>query len=70
MSIIEREKEKGVAQIRGILRGLYVRQGNDMTGRGWFGDADIEASIAAYEKALAMYDEKLPPGHDNTPSVS
>jgi len=66
MSLIEREKELGAAQLRGILRGLYVRQGNDMTGRGLFGDADIEASIAAYELVLATYDGRLPAEFNKT----
>lgn len=65
-SLIERKKELGAVELRGILRGLYVRQGNDMTGRGLFGDADIEASIAAYEMVLSVYDGRLPANLDKT----
>ena len=39
--------------IRGILNGMYIRQGNDWTGRGAIGDAGLAASIAAYECILA-----------------
>jgi hypothetical protein len=39
--------------IRGILKSLYVRQGNDWTGRGALGNAEVDASIAAYECILA-----------------
>jgi len=56
ISIVEREKERGAAKVRGILQSLYVSQGNGLTGRGLFGDTDIEASIAAYELVLAIYD--------------
>jgi hypothetical protein len=70
MSIVEREKERGTTHIQGILRSLYVRQGNDLTGRGLFADTDIEASIAAYELVLAIYDGRLPASLDTTPLVS
>ncbi len=39
--------------IKGILKSLYVRQGNDWTGRGALGNAEMDASIAAYESVLA-----------------
>jgi hypothetical protein len=39
--------------IRGILKNLYIRQGNDWTGRGAIGNAGLDASIAAYECILA-----------------
>lgn len=57
--MVKREKELGVAQIRGTLRDMYVRQGNNVDGRGLFGDADIEATIAAYEQVLANHDGHL-----------
>lgn len=41
--------------IRGILKGLYVRQGNDWTGRGALGNAEVDGSIAAYECVLADF---------------
>lgn len=64
MTLMEMDKEQGVAQIRGTLRSLYVRQGNDIDGRGHFGDSDIEATIAAYELALANHAGRLPPHGD------
>ena len=39
--------------IRQTLRSLYVRQGNDWTGRGSVGNAGLGASIAAHEAILA-----------------
>ena len=66
MTLIDMEKEHGVAQIRGTLRSLYVRQGNDIDGRGHFGDSDIEATIAAYELALANQEERLPANGEKT----
>ena len=40
---------------RGILKNLYISQGNDWTGRGEIGNAGLGASIAAYECILAEY---------------
>jgi len=39
--------------IKQVLKGLYVWQGNNWTGRGVVGDASIDASIAAHESILA-----------------
>ncbi len=41
------------ARIRRTLQSLYVRQGNDWTGRGAAGNAGVEATIAAHEALLA-----------------
>ena len=51
--MVRKEPERAQLTIRGILKGLYIRQGNDWTGRGAIGDAGLEASIAAYECILA-----------------
>ena len=51
--MVRQEPERAQQTIRGILKGLYIRQGNDWTGRGAIGDAGLEASIAAYECILA-----------------
>lgn len=40
-------------QIRQTLKSLYIRQGNDWTGRGAIGNAGLDASIAAHEAVLA-----------------
>ncbi len=66
MSIIENDKEQGVSQIRGTLRSLYVRLGNDIDGRGYFGDSDIQATIAAYELALTTVEGRLPANTEKT----
>jgi hypothetical protein len=42
-----------IQKIRGVLKSLYVRQGNDWAGRGVVGDTGIDASIAAHESMLA-----------------
>jgi len=49
----EKEPERAERQLRQILQGLYIRQGNDWTGRGAIGNAGLDASIAAYEAVLA-----------------
>jgi hypothetical protein len=49
----EKEPECAERQLRQILQGLYIRQGNDWTGRGAIGNAGLDASIAAYEAVLA-----------------
>jgi hypothetical protein len=38
--------------IRGFLKSLYIRQGNDWTGRGAIGNAGLDATIAAHESLL------------------
>jgi hypothetical protein len=65
-SLVEREKERGIAEIRGILRHLYIRQGDDIHGRGEFGDADICATIAAYEQVLSTCEGELNVPADKT----
>ncbi|MDD2273689.1 MAG: hypothetical protein PHP95_10490 [Desulfuromonadaceae bacterium] len=51
--MVEQDSDRAEYSIRGILKGLYVRQGNDWTGRGAIGNAGLDASIAAYECILA-----------------
>lgn len=40
-------------QLERELRSLYIRQGNDWTGRGEIGDAKLEATIAVLEAVRA-----------------
>ncbi len=47
--------------IRQTLKNLYVRQGNNWTGRGAIGDAGLDATVNAYECMLA----ELQRGHSN-----
>ncbi len=48
-------KDPAVAcqKIRQTLKSLYIRQGNDWTGRGAIGNAGLDASVAAHEAVLA-----------------
>lgn len=39
--------------IRQTLKSLYVRQGNNWTGRGAIGDARLDATVNAYECMLS-----------------
>ncbi len=48
-----------LGQLERELRSLYVRQGNDWTGRGEIGDAKLEATIAVLEAARAECLEQL-----------
>ncbi|MFA6822379.1 MAG: hypothetical protein WCR32_01100 [Geobacter sp.] len=45
--------DKTERHIRQTLKYLYVRQGNDWTGRGDIGNAGLDASVAAHEAVLA-----------------
>lgn len=45
--------DKAERHIRQTLKYLYVRQGNDWTGRGAVGNAGLDASVAAHEAVLA-----------------
>lgn len=46
--------DQAVLHIRQTLKSLYVRQGNDWTGRGAIGNAGLDASVAAHEAVLAQ----------------
>jgi hypothetical protein len=51
--MVRKDPERARQTIRGILQGMYIRHGNDWTGRGAIGDTGLNASIAAYECILA-----------------
>lgn len=51
--MVHRNPDHAEQHLRGILTNLYIRQGNDWTGRGAIGNAGLDASIAAYECILA-----------------
>lgn len=55
----ERDSEAAASHIRQTLKSLYVRSGNDWTGRGAIGNAGLDASIAAHESVLLMIKEGL-----------
>jgi hypothetical protein len=44
--------------IRQTLKSLYIRQGNDWTGRGAIGNAGLDASVAAHEAVLAELSQR------------
>ena len=48
-----KDPEDAERQLRRTLQSLYIRQGNDWTGRGAIGNAGLDASIAAHEAVLA-----------------
>ncbi len=52
----KKNPDEAESQIRRTLKSLYVRQGNDWTGRGAAGNAGVDASIAAHEALLAELD--------------
>lgn len=41
---------------RGILRHLYIQEGNDWVGRGELQDIKVQATIAAHESFLAEWE--------------
>ncbi len=43
----------GLSELEGILKALYIREGNDIEGRGQLADASMSATIAAYEHFIA-----------------
>jgi hypothetical protein len=53
ITLIQKNSCEAEKHIKGILESLYVRQGNDWTGRGALGNASLDASVAAYESILA-----------------
>jgi len=52
-ALTEKDPVKAERHIRQTLKSLYIRQGNDWTGRGAIGNAGLDASIAAHESVLA-----------------
>jgi hypothetical protein len=61
---LERRREAGtgctVADVEGILQGLYVMDGADWLGRGEVQDITMAATIAAYEHIIAEWKGRLP----------
>ena len=53
LEMVRMTPEKAERHIRQTLKYLYVRQGNDWTGRGDIGNAGLDASVAAHEAVLA-----------------
>lgn len=53
------QPEETLAHIRQTLKSLYIRSGNDWTGRGAIGNAGLDASIAAHESVLLVVQEQM-----------
>jgi hypothetical protein len=53
LEMVQRDPVQAERFVRGVLKDLYIRQGNDWTGRGAIGNAGLDASVAAYESVLA-----------------
>ena len=53
------QPEETLAHIRQTLKSLYIRSGNDWTGRGAIGNAGLDASIAAHESVLLLVQEQM-----------
>lgn len=51
--LAQKNPEQAERHIRQTLKSLYIRQGNDWTGRGAIGNAGLDASVAAHESILA-----------------
>jgi hypothetical protein len=51
--LAQKDPEQAERHIRQTLKSLYIRQGNDWTGRGAIGNAGLDASVAAHESILA-----------------
>ena len=45
----------GIEDAEGVLRALYVQEGNDDGSRGMLNDAVLAATIAAHEQFIAMW---------------
>lgn len=54
------DKQCTIADLEGILKALYVHDGNDWTGRGQLQDAVVAATIAAYEHFIAEHKADKP----------
>ncbi|ULQ59517.1 hypothetical protein K7I13_13770 [Brucepastera parasyntrophica] len=53
------DPECTIEDIEGILRSLYIIDGNDVEGRGQLQDTAVSATIAAYEHFLAEWKKEL-----------
>ncbi|ACD95107.1 hypothetical protein [Trichlorobacter lovleyi] len=60
--LARRDPSATIRHIRQTLKSLYIRQGNDWTGRGAIGNAGLDASVAAHEAVLAELTVNEPGG--------
>lgn len=69
---LERRRRKDqdftLADAEGVLKHLYIQDGNDWIGRGELQDAILAATIAAYESVITDWRAgKLPPSEEESP---
>ncbi|MGL4981503.1 MAG: hypothetical protein ACRC4W_01360 [Treponemataceae bacterium] len=55
----DHDKNLCVKEIEGILKNLYISEGNDQEGRGAVGDIVCSATIAAHEFFIADWKKNL-----------
>ena len=55
----ERDPSCTVSDLEGILKNLYIMDGNDWIGRGQVQDTTLSATIAAYEHFIAEWKKEL-----------
>lgn len=62
---LERRRERDpactVTDVEGILRNLYIMDGNDWIGRGQVQDTTLSATIAAYEHFIMEWKKEISP---------
>ncbi len=51
--LARKDPVQAAQHIHQTLKSLYIRQGNDWTGRGAIGNVGLDASVAAHEAVLA-----------------
>lgn len=56
--MVQQAPDQAAQRIAQTLKSLYVRQGNDWTGRGAIGNAGLDAAVAAHEAVLAELNGK------------
>lgn len=60
---LERRRENDssctVADLQGILKNLYIMDGNDWVGRGQVQDVTLSATIAAYEHFIEEWKKEM-----------
>ncbi len=55
----ERDPSCTVADLEGVLKNLYIMDGNDWIGRGQVQDTTLSATIAAYEHFIAEWKKEI-----------
>jgi len=51
---LQHEQDFTVEQVESMLQALYIREGNDWTGRGITADITLSATIAAHQHVLVQ----------------